>query len=67
MGDFSWHILGPLVQIEHRLNVTAKLSVVVDRVHPFMTTVPPSSDGYLQKHDTPRHKAHIMLNWFSRT
>ncbi len=47
-GIYSWHTLGPLVQIEHRLNATAYLSIVVDHVHPFMTTVYPSSDGYFQ-------------------
>uniref|UniRef100_A0A8D3DL82 Uncharacterized protein n=1 Tax=Scophthalmus maximus TaxID=52904 RepID=A0A8D3DL82_SCOMX len=29
-GIFSWHTLGPLVQIEHRLNATAYLSIVAD-------------------------------------
>ncbi len=43
-GVFSWHTLGPLVPIEHRLNTTADLSIV-DHVHPFMTTVYPSSDA----------------------
>ncbi len=38
-GIFSWHTLGPLLPIEHRLNTTAYLSIVADRVHPFMTTV----------------------------
>ncbi len=38
-GIFSWHTLGPLVPIKHRLNATAYLSNVVDHVHPFMTTV----------------------------
>ncbi len=38
-GIFSWHTLGLLVPIEHRLNTTAYLSIVVDHVHPFMTTV----------------------------
>ncbi len=42
---FSWHTLGPLVPIEHRLNATAYLSIVADYVHPSMTTVYPSSDG----------------------
>ncbi len=40
----SWHTLGPLVPIEHCLNVTAYLSIVADHVHPFMTTVYTSSD-----------------------
>ncbi len=36
---FSWHTLGPLVPIEHRLNATAFLSIVADHVHLFLTTV----------------------------
>ncbi len=43
-GVFSWHTLGLLVPIEHRLNTTVYLSIVADHVHPFMTTVSPSSD-----------------------
>ncbi len=42
-GVFSWHTLGPLVPIEHCLNATVYLSIV-DHVHPFITTVYPSSD-----------------------
>ncbi len=38
-GIFSWHTLGPLVPIEHRLYTTDYLSIVSDHVHPFMTTV----------------------------
>ncbi len=34
-----------LVPIEHRLNTTAYLSIVAGHVHPFMTTVHPSSDA----------------------
>ncbi len=45
-GIFSWHTLGPLVPIEHYLNTTFYLSIVADHVHPFMTSVYPSSDGY---------------------
>ncbi len=44
-GIFSWHILSPLVLIEHCLNATACLSIVADHVHPFMTTVYQYSDG----------------------
>ncbi len=44
-GIFSWHTLGHLVPIEHRLNATAYLSIVTDHVHPFMSTVYPSSDA----------------------
>ncbi len=38
-GIFSWHTLGLLVPIDHRLNATVYLSIVADHVHPFMTTV----------------------------
>ncbi len=63
-GIFSWHTLGPLVPIEHRLNTTVYLSIVADHVHPFMTTVYPSSDGYFQQDNAPWHKAQIISDWF---
>ncbi len=44
-GIFFCHTLGLLVPIEHCLNATAYLSIVADPVHPFMTTVYPSSDA----------------------
>ncbi len=37
--------LAHLVPIEHRLNTTAYMNIVADHVHPFMTTVYPSSDA----------------------
>uniref|UniRef100_A0AAY5KFF2 Transposase Tc1-like domain-containing protein n=1 Tax=Esox lucius TaxID=8010 RepID=A0AAY5KFF2_ESOLU len=55
-GMFSWHTLGPLVPIGHRLNATAYLSIDSDHVHPFMTTMYPSSDGYFQQDNAPCHK-----------
>ncbi len=63
---FSWHTLGPLVLIEHplKLNTTAYLSIVADHVHPFMTTVYSSSDGYFQQDNAPCHKAQIISDWF---
>ncbi len=60
---FSWHTLGPLVPIEHQLNTTAYLSIVVDHVHPFMTTVYPSSDATSSR-IMHRHKAQIISDWF---
>ncbi len=62
-GIFFWHTLGPLVPIDHRLNATAYLSIVADHVHPFMTTVYPSYNGYFQQ-DAPCHKAQIISDWF---
>ncbi len=61
-GIYSWHILGPLVPIEHCLKATAYLSIVAD--HPFMTTVYTSSDGYFQQDNAPCHKAQIISDWF---
>ncbi len=63
-GIFCCHTLGPFVPIEHRLNATAYLSIVADYVHPFMTTVYPSSDGYFQQDNAPCHKAQIISDWF---
>ncbi len=63
-GIFSWHTLGPLVLIAHCLNATAYLSIVADHVHPFMTTVYSSSDGYFQQDNAPCHKAQIISDWF---
>ncbi len=55
---------GPhLVPIEHCLNATAYLSIVAV-VHPFKTTVYPSSDGYFQQDNAPCHKAQIISDWF---
>ncbi len=49
--------------IEHCLNATVYLSIV-DHVHPFMTTVYPSSDEYFQQDNAPCHKAQIISDWF---
>jgi len=54
VGMFSWHTLGPLVPIGHRLNATAYLSIVSDHVYPFMATMYPSS-GYFQQ-DNAQHR-----------
>ncbi len=62
-GIFSWHTLGLLVPIEHRLISTAYLSIV-DHVHHFMTTVYTSSDGYFQQDNAPCNKAQIISDWF---
>ncbi len=63
-GIFSWHTQGALVQIEHCLSATAYLSIVADHVHPFMTTVYPSFDGFFQQDNAPCHKAQIITDWF---
>ncbi len=64
MGDIFLAHFGPLVPIKHLLNATAFLSIVADYVHPFMTTVYSSSDGYFQQDNTPCNKAQIISDWF---
>ncbi len=66
-GIVSWHTLGPLTPIEHSLNTTAYLSIVADHVHPFMTTVYPSSDGYFEQDNVPCHKAQIIKSKLKST
>uniref|UniRef100_A0A8C6Q136 Transposase Tc1-like domain-containing protein n=1 Tax=Nothobranchius furzeri TaxID=105023 RepID=A0A8C6Q136_NOTFU len=63
-GMFSWHTLCPLLPTGHGLNATGILSIVSDHVHPFMTTMYPSSDGYFHKDNAPCHNAPIISNWF---
>ncbi len=46
------------------LNATAYPSIVADHVHPFITTVYPSYDGYFQQDNAPCHKAQIISDWF---
>ncbi len=60
---FSWHTLGLLVPIEHRLNTTVYLSIVADHVHPFMTTVYHLLMCF-QQDNAPCHKAQIISDWF---
>ncbi len=62
-GGYSWHTLGPLVPIEHRLNATVYLSIVADHVHPFMTTVYHLL-MYFQQDNASCHKAQIISDWF---
>ncbi len=63
-GIYYWHTLGPLVPMEHCLNATAYPSIVSDHVHPFMATVYPSSDGYVQQDNASCHKDQIISDWF---
>ncbi len=62
-GIYSWHTLGLLLPIEHRLNATVYLSIVADHVHPFMTTVYHLL-MYFQQDNAACHKAQIISDWF---
>ncbi len=66
-GTFSWHTLGPLAPIGHSLNGTAYLSIVADNVHLFMTTVYPSSEGYIQQDNAPCSQSSNHLRLVSWT
>ncbi len=60
-GIFSWHTLGPLSASFKRHSLP---EYCCWHVHPFMTTVYPSSDGYFQQDNAPCHKAQIISDWF---
>ncbi len=64
-GILSWHTLGPLVPIEHRLYTTVYLSIVADHVHPFMITVYPSSDATSSRimHHVSNHLRLVSWTW----
>ncbi len=64
VGDI---FLAHFVPIEPCLNATVYLSIVADHVHPFMTTVYPSSDGYFQQDNAPCHTAQIIFRLVSWT
>lgn len=53
-GIFSWYTLGLLEPIECDLNSVAFPSIDLDHVHPFLTTVFASSDGYFQQDYTSK-------------
>jgi len=64
---FSWHTLGPLVPIGHRLNATAYLSIVSNHAHPVMPTMYPSSDGYFQQDNAPCQFETFQIGFLNMT
>jgi len=56
--------MGLLVPVEPQLNPSACLSIVADHVHPFMTTVLPSSDDYFQQDKAPNYTSQLISDWF---
>lgn len=61
---YFWHCLDHLVNSECYLNIAAYLSIDADHLHPFMTPVYSSSEGWFQEKNTPRHKIQIISDWF---
>ncbi len=57
MGGIFLAHFGP---VEHGLNATVYLSIVADHVHPFITTVSPSSDATSSRimHQSSNHLKH---------
>lgn len=65
LGIFAWHTLALfLVPLEHCLNSTADLIIVVDGVLASMITVYLSCNGYFQLDNVPVHKALKISKWF---
>ena len=63
-GVFSWHILGPSIKVEQRLNSTGYLNIIANQVHPFMAAVYASVNGFLQQDNAPCYKDRIVQEWF---
>lgn len=67
-GMFSWYTLGSKVPVEHRSNATANLSIVADKVLPFLTTVDRLLMDTSSKimHQVTKLKSKI-LNWLLKS
>lgn len=59
--------LGPLVPIEHRLHTTSHMSIVAGYVHPFLTTVKTSRNGYFQQDDNVSQSSSQTGFWYDYT
>ncbi|GFW30252.1 transposable element Tc1 transposase [Trichonephila clavipes] len=44
-GTFSWAFLVPVVVVEQTMNATGYLNIIVDQLHPYMTSVSPAGNG----------------------
>lgn len=53
-------VMVSLTQTEHGLNATAYLSIATDHLSPFVAAVHPSSNGYFQQDNTPRHEGKLL-------
>ena len=56
-GTSSWESLGPVVMVEHALNATKYLNIIVDQLHPYMASVFSTGNGMLEQGNALRLKA----------
>ena len=65
-GVFSWHTLGPLIEVEQHFNATGYLNIIANQVHPFMAAMYPTANRFLQQDNAPCHKARLVQEWFHK-
>ncbi|GFW24425.1 transposase domain containing protein [Trichonephila clavipes] len=46
------------------MNATGYLNIIVDQLHPYVTSVFPAGNGMFQQDNALCHKAKIVLDWF---
>ncbi|KAK3530022.1 hypothetical protein QTP86_009926 [Hemibagrus guttatus] len=61
---FCWETLGPAVHVDVTVTRSTYLSIVADRVHPFMETLFPDGCGLFQQDNAPCYKAEMVQEWF---
>jgi len=64
---FFWETLGTAIHVDVTLTRTTYLSIVVDRVHPFMETVFPGGCGLFQQDNAPATKQKWFRNGLRST
>lgn len=70
-GMISWNSLALLIAINHGLNATVGLSLLVDHTEPFIATALHLSNGYIHLDNPACHKAKVaninVLRWSSQS
>ncbi|KAK3561066.1 hypothetical protein QTP86_026371 [Hemibagrus guttatus] len=61
---FCWETVGPAIHMDVTLTCSTYLSIVADRIHPFMETVFPDGCGLLQQDNAPCHSTKMGQEWF---
>ena len=61
---FSWESLGPLVEIKQTLNTTDNLKIIVDQLHPYISSNFLIGNGMTQQDNALCHKARTVFEWF---
>lgn len=61
---FTWHGLGPLVQLNRSLTGNGYVQLLTDHLQPFMDFMYPNNDGIFMDDNAPCHRARTVRDWF---